>query len=368
VNAQKRGFAANTGVPFIQIVGPEEIHPDPYRLYGHNWQTAIAHTTDCPCGDSASLQQAWARLTRKPGVCVVTAGPGLRASVSNPEADEFYQDILQLEKRAGLLPGLKNQDRLRTVLDKYNQLIRKYPSSNKIDDAAFQAAGIYEHFKDYSIALVYYQRAYQWDPDTIHPARFRAARILDQYLRRRAEALKLYQQAVKEESEFDEWRNNIIVINGFSKTYSMTGYRLGYTIANSDVSKGILKILQASTTCPVNFCQWGAISAIKHREEARKIINQLFPRRRALLLEEVSKTPGMTLSSIDGAFYGFIKYEFTDKPSEEVAKDILMNANVTVIPGAAFGNSAEGYIRVTFSRSEEEIKEAFHRIREYLRS
>jgi aminotransferase len=82
----------------------------------------------------------------------------------------------------------------------------------------------------------------------------------------------------------------------------------------------------------------------------------------------VSKTPGMELSSIDGAFYGFIKYEFTDKPSEEVARDILMNANVTVIPGTAFGNSAEGYIRVTFSRSEEEIKEAFHRIREYLSS
>jgi aspartate/methionine/tyrosine aminotransferase len=167
-------------------------------------------------------------------------------------------------------------------------------------------------------------------------------------------------------TEFDDWRNNVIVINGFSKTFSMTGYRLGYTISNSTIASGILKIIQASTSCPANFCQWAAIVAIKERKKAREIINTVFPKRRQVLLEEIQKTNGISLHSIDGAFYGFLKYDFTDKPSEEVAEDLLRNANVCVIPGTAFGVSTEGYLRVTFSRSEEEIREGFKRIRDYL--
>ena len=90
---------------------------------------------------------------------------------------------------------LKDENLLRMALDKYNQLISKFPTSDKIDDAAFRAAGIYEHFKDYSIAVQYYQRTYQWDPQTIYPAKYKAAFILDQRLHRRAEALQLYQDA-----------------------------------------------------------------------------------------------------------------------------------------------------------------------------
>jgi tetratricopeptide (TPR) repeat protein len=93
------------------------------------------------------------------------------------------------------------------ALDKYNQLIRKHPSSDKIDDAAFKAGGIYEHFKDYTIALLYYQRAYQWNPKTPYPAKFKAAFMLDKRLHRRAEALELYQQALqKEEKQHIDWR------------------------------------------------------------------------------------------------------------------------------------------------------------------
>ena len=125
------------------------------------------------------------------------AGANLKASTSIPLADYMYQDALRTEKRAKRLIVIKDENLLRVALDKYNQLIRKHPSSDKIDDAAYKAGGIYEYFKDYTIAVLYYQRAYQWDPDTIHPAKFKAAHILDKYLHRRAEALKLYQQAVK---------------------------------------------------------------------------------------------------------------------------------------------------------------------------
>ena len=167
-------------------------------------------------------------------------------------------------------------------------------------------------------------------------------------------------------TEFDDWRQNIIVINGFAKTYSMTGYRLGWTISNSKVAEGILKIIQATTTCPTNFCQWGGVTALKERSQARELINRLFPERRSVLIEEIKKTTGLSLKSIDGAFYGFVKYDFSEKSSEEVAIDILMNANVSLVPGSAFGDSAEGYLRVSFSRSVQEIREAFQRIRKYL--
>ena len=168
--------------------------------------------------------------------------------------------------------------------------------------------------------------------------------------------------------ELKDWRDHIIAVNGFSKTFSMTGFRLGYTLANEMLTKGILRFIQASTSCSPIFCQKGAVTALKERQKARKIIADVFPRRRQLLLDEISKTDGLSIDSIDGAFYGFIRYTYTDKPSEEVALDILNNANVATTPGTAFGASCEGYFRVTFSRSEAEIKEAFNRIRNYIQT
>jgi len=141
------------------------------------------------------------------------AGPNLKASVSIPEADELYNEALELEKKAGRLIVIKDENLLRLALDKYNQLIRKHPSSDKIDDAAYKAGGIYKHFNDYTIAVLYYRRAYQWDPDTIYPARFKAAYILDKRLHRRAEALELYQQVVEREgvsTSYKEFAENRI--------------------------------------------------------------------------------------------------------------------------------------------------------------
>jgi len=135
------------------------------------------------------------------------AGPNLKAAASIPEADKLYEEALQLQKRAEQLVLIKDDNLLRLALDKYNQLISKHPSSDKIDDAAFNAGEIYDYFKDYTIALLYYQRSFQWDPETPYPARFKAAFILDQHLHRRAEALPLYQQALeKAGKKYYDWR------------------------------------------------------------------------------------------------------------------------------------------------------------------
>lgn len=125
------------------------------------------------------------------------AGPDLKAAQEIPEADDLYYEALVVEDEARKVPLIKNKELLRRALDKYNRLIRQYPNSDKIDDAAYKAAIIYNDFKDYSIALLYFQRVYQWDAESVYPARFKAARLLDRKLVRRVEALKLYQESLR---------------------------------------------------------------------------------------------------------------------------------------------------------------------------
>jgi tetratricopeptide (TPR) repeat protein len=137
----------------------------------------------------------------------VVAGPDLQATNAIAEADSLYWEGTALERKAGVL-GIKKKGQLRLALDKYNELIRRYPTSDKIDDAAYQAANIYEYLKDYRIALLYYQRTYQWDPHTPHPARFHEAQILDKQLRERGKALQAYQAALDSitmENEHHNW-------------------------------------------------------------------------------------------------------------------------------------------------------------------
>ena len=137
--------------------------------------------------------------------------PSSKPVASIPDADRLYLEAEEYEKQAGFLPLvdlpiLKDENSLRLALSRYNQLIKNYPSSDKIDDAAYRAGVIYEYFKDYPIALMYYQSAFAWDPEGIYPARFRAARILDKHLYRKDEALQLYQQAVKTEGRYERYR------------------------------------------------------------------------------------------------------------------------------------------------------------------
>ena len=130
----------------------------------------------------------------------------LKASEQIAAADELYAEAVKIEREAGALPVLKNEETLRAALGKFEEVISRYPTSDKIDDAAFHMGEIHDYFKDFTIALQYYQRAYQWDPMTPYPARFRAATVLDRRLRRRAEALELYQEAIIKEAQHTDER------------------------------------------------------------------------------------------------------------------------------------------------------------------
>ncbi|MHC4636045.1 MAG: tetratricopeptide repeat protein [Planctomycetota bacterium] len=126
------------------------------------------------------------------------AGPDLKAIQNIPQADELYYEAVALDKKAEVLLLFKDESKLRLALDKYNQLIREYPGSDKIDDAAYRAARIYEHFRDYTIAVLYYKRTFQWNPDTLTTAKYKAAFLLDYKLHDRDQALDLYKQALEE--------------------------------------------------------------------------------------------------------------------------------------------------------------------------
>ncbi len=120
----------------------------------------------------------------------------LRATEAISEADYMYKDGVRLQKDAGWLIVTKDEKKLREALNVYNQLIKKFPTSNKIGQAAYMAGGICEHFRDYTLAVIYYKRAFQWDSTLPYPAKYKAAYILDTYLQQRDEALELYKQAL----------------------------------------------------------------------------------------------------------------------------------------------------------------------------
>jgi TolA-binding protein len=128
---------------------------------------------------------------------------GLRATDPIDSADMLYEDGKKLYEDAGGLVIITDDEKMRAALNKFNQVISNYPTSDKIDDAAYKAGRIYSHFGDYGIAAVYYQRTFQWDNSTPYPARFRAAHTLDQKLKMKHEALSLYRLAIEKESRYE---------------------------------------------------------------------------------------------------------------------------------------------------------------------
>jgi tetratricopeptide (TPR) repeat protein len=119
-------------------------------------------------------------------------------------AEELYKKALSLYYDAGGRFIITDEAKLRQSLQLFNQLTTEYHNSTRIDEAAYRAGQIYEHFKDYELAAVMYQRCFQWNDKTNFPARFRAARVLDQKLKMRKEALAIYKLAVQKESRYQD--------------------------------------------------------------------------------------------------------------------------------------------------------------------
>jgi len=138
-------------------------------------------------------------------VVAEVAGPDLRASRAIVQADVLYQEGINSVKqgRGSLGRFLMNKKKLYLAIDKFNELITNYPDSDKIDDAAFQIAEVLRFYlNDYRTALLYYQRVWQWDPQTTLPARFWVARIYDEQFHHRIKALQYYELAISLEADY----------------------------------------------------------------------------------------------------------------------------------------------------------------------
>jgi tetratricopeptide (TPR) repeat protein len=134
------------------------------------------------------------------------AGPDLRAIASIPQADALYKNAVATDDKAHEVPLLTDDKMLRLAVQKYNQLIRDYPTSDKIGLAAYKTGLAYEHFKEWAIAALYFERAAQWDTNIKYPARFKAAFLYDRYLHDRQKAMMLYQDALAKDPLSPQYR------------------------------------------------------------------------------------------------------------------------------------------------------------------
>ncbi len=154
-----------------------------------------------------------------------------------------------------------------------------------------------------------------------------------------------------------------ITVNGFSKAYAMTGWRVGWLAAPDDLFGDILKIQEHAMTCVTSFVQLAAVEALLGPQDSVRRMTETFRRRRDLIMGMAREIPGMRCETPKGAFYVFPKYDY-NVSSEKFADFLLKEARVAVTPGSAFGPSGENHIRISYAASEKNIIEGMKRIKE----
>jgi len=162
---------------------------------------------------------------------------------------------------------------------------------------------------------------------------------------------------------FPGMRDRTLTINGFSKAFSMTGWRLGYVACNPDLMSALLKVHQHTVVCPVSFAQKGAAAALTGPQDCVNKIVREFDRRRKLVMDRLSEMEGVKVIRPQGAFYTFPSIKETGRSSQEIADYLLEEAGVAVVPGSAFGSLGEGYIRIAYSTSYDSLEEGLSRMK-----
>lgn len=156
-----------------------------------------------------------------------------------------------------------------------------------------------------------------------------------------------------------------IVINGFSKGFAMTGWRLGYALGNKEILKQMIKIHQYAIMCAPTVSQYAAIEAMYNGDQDVIYMRESYNQRRRFLYHELQRL-GLPCFLPEGAFYMFPDIHEFGMTSEDFALDLLKEEKVAVVPGSAFGDCGEGFIRISYAYSIEELKEALLRIERYL--
>lgn len=156
-----------------------------------------------------------------------------------------------------------------------------------------------------------------------------------------------------------------IYINGFSKTYAMTGWRLGYCCGPANIMEQMIKIHQFTIMAAPTISQYAGVEALKNGDESVKEMKESYNQRRRYLLKELERI-GLTCFEPLGAFYIFPNIQEFNISSEDFATQLLLEERLAVVPGTAFGESGEGFIRISYAYSIQELKVAIERLETFI--
>lgn len=161
-----------------------------------------------------------------------------------------------------------------------------------------------------------------------------------------------------------ELRDRTIIIDGFSKTYAMTGWRLGYAVGNPDIINMISKYVINNYSCPTAFVQIAGIEALEGDQSAVNYMVKEFKERRDIIVQGLNEIDGVSCKFPKGAFYVFPNVKSFGKSSKEIQNYLLTEHGIASLPGTSFGEYGEGYLRFSYATSKENIKKALIKLKE----
>ncbi|WXG41550.1 MAG: pyridoxal phosphate-dependent aminotransferase [Candidatus Freyarchaeum deiterrae] len=167
---------------------------------------------------------------------------------------------------------------------------------------------------------------------------------------------------------FPQLQDQTVYIHGFSKTYSMTGWRLGYIAAPQKIVDEMSKIQQNSTTCATSFAQKAAVEAIRGPQDCVEEMRKEYDKRRKAIVKALNQIDGVTCKTPKGAFYAFPNISEYSNDSSQLAEQLLESKGVCITPGKVFGSNGEGHIRISYATSMQDILEGVQKLEEYLHS
>ena len=164
-------------------------------------------------------------------------------------------------------------------------------------------------------------------------------------------------------------RERTVLMDGLSKSYAMTGWRLGYAVAPKALAVKLDQLMINSSSCAAGFTQMAAIEALSAPESEHAVARmvKVFEHRRNLVVDGLNAIPGVRCARPQGSFYVFPNIEGTRFDEHELADRLLAEAGVAVLPGTAFGHAGKGFIRLAYTQSEDELKLGLNRIAEFIR-
>lgn len=162
-------------------------------------------------------------------------------------------------------------------------------------------------------------------------------------------------------------KNRTITVNSFSKSYAMSGWRIGYAVACEEIIKNMVKLHELEASCTNVPAQFAAIHALRYSQgDVAKMLDQ-FNKRREIMVKNLNSIKGIQCNYPKGTFYAFARIADSHLSSEEFCNELMDGYGVVAIPGTAFGKCGEGYIRLSFAVSEQDILEGLNRIESFIR-